>query len=527
MYVSTNRRQALVGDPRIEVVAPDSKSQSDAARARNGVLRLVHATNLTRPELTLPPTPVVLADPEPVTSVPGYIGKRLPLPGAIMPTALAWTDRDLPGIPQGTLVFTSLKGHVFLARDTDGDGLEDSLTTFEEGLAAPYGIQPFERGLLVAHKPEVIYLEDTDGDGRADLRRVVATGWGYSDNYHDWTTSLVRDSQGRFYAGLGSDYAQPLRSQETSLWRGAVLRLAPTADFSPWSITPMGYGFRYPTGIAINSRDEIFVTDNQGVQNTFNELNHLVEGRHFGVPSRHESNLDAVPYSPAIQVPHPWSRSVNGLFFLPESGQEFSGQAIGCEYDTRFLVRLSLQKVEGEYQGAAYYFSQPQPGAGSDNFLGPLCGGMAPNGDIVIGSIHDSGWLGGQNTGDIVRLKRTDDSRGNGIREVRATPSGFDVEFLKPVDSKSATDPKNYDVSGYTREWKGSYATPDSSRHQLDVQSIRLKNNGHTASLEIKDRREGYVYEISCGRLSELTKQPLFPDSAHYTMHKIPKTSSE
>ena len=64
----------------------------------------------------------------------------LPLPGSIMPTALTWTDRELPGIPKGTLVFTSLKGHVYLAKDTDGDGLEDSLTAFEEGLAAPYGV---------------------------------------------------------------------------------------------------------------------------------------------------------------------------------------------------------------------------------------------------------------------------------------------------------------------------------------------------------------------------------------------------
>ena len=535
MLIATNRRSTLVGDPHVDVLKPKSDAPGELATIQNGTIHLSYATNLSRPPLETPPVPELHREAEEITSVPGYQGRRLPLPGSIMPTALAWTEKALPGIPQGTLVFTSLKGHVFIAKDTNGDGLEDSLSVFEEGLAAPYGILPYERGLLVAHKPEVIYLEDTDGDGRADLRRVVATGWGYSDNYHDWTMSLTRDSKGRFYVGLGSDYAQPKRSKGTSLWRGAVLRITPGsfsqdahADFSPWTIEPMAYAFRYPTGIAINEGDEIFVTDNQGVQNTFNELNHIVEGRHYGVPSRHETDLAARPYPPAVQIPHPWSRSVNGVLFLPRSAAghpEFRGHAIGCEYDTRFLVRFSLEKVAGEYQGAAYSFSKPHLGAGGENFLGPLCGGVAPNGDLYIGSIHDSGWLGGQNTGDIVRLMPLKTFPTNGIREVRATPEGFDVEFLKPIDPKAAAETENYDISGYTREWKGSYATPDSGRHKLDVESAALHDDSRTVSLRVKDRREGHVYEISCGRLSP--EAPLFPDAAHYTLHRIPSALAE
>ena len=35
--------------------------------------------------------------------------------------------------------------------------------------------------------------------------------------------------------------------------------------------------------------DQVFVSDNQGVGNTFNEINHLVEGAHYGVPALHEA----------------------------------------------------------------------------------------------------------------------------------------------------------------------------------------------------------------------------------------------
>ncbi len=535
MLVATNLRTQLVGKPKIL----DSQSMVVAGNtayvaSQSNQCTLTYRAELIRPKLPIPPQPDLTVSAEAITSLPGYTGTRLPLPGSIMPTAITWANQKLPGIAKGTLIFTSLKGDVYLANDTNGDGLEDKLTQFEEGLAAPYGVLPYHRGLLVAHKPELLYLEDIDGDGRADVRHVVATGWGYSDNYHDWTTSLVRDSRGRFYVGIGSDYAQRDRPKETSKWRGAVLQITPShpptdtvnGQFSAWSIQPVGQSFRYPTGIAINHVDQIFVTDNQGVQNTFNEFNHLVEGRYYGVPSRYETNRDAKASPPAVQIPHPWSRSVNGVFFLPDSGKghtAFRGHAIGCEYDTRFLIRLSAQKVKGEFQGAAYYFSQPNAGVGGHNFQGPLCGGVSQDGNLYIGSIYDSGWLGGRNTGDIVRLIPNENLPTNGIREVRATANGFDVDFLKPVELKIANDPNNYEISGYTRDWKGGYATPDSGRHKLSVSVAKQKKEGRTVSLIVPNRREGYVYEISCGGLSTALKETLFPSAAHYTLHKIPK----
>jgi hypothetical protein len=78
-----------------------------------------------------PPAPPKPPAP-PVTTLAGYDGTRLPLPDSIMPTAMTW-------LPDGTLAFTSLKGHVYLARDTNDDGLADTLQLFEEGLAAPSG----------------------------------------------------------------------------------------------------------------------------------------------------------------------------------------------------------------------------------------------------------------------------------------------------------------------------------------------------------------------------------------------------
>lgn len=107
---------------------------------------------------------------------------------------------------------------------------------FAEGLAAPYGVVADGSDLLVSHKPEVLRLKDTDADGRADEFTVLAAGWGYSDDYHDWTAGLVRDSRGDLYVGLGSDYSQKGRAADNDRWRGTVLRLDSGGRIEPLRI---------------------------------------------------------------------------------------------------------------------------------------------------------------------------------------------------------------------------------------------------------------------------------------------------
>lgn len=203
--------------------------------------------------------------------------------------------------------------------------------------------------------------------------------------------------------------------------------------------------------------------------------------------------------------------------------KEFAGHGIGCEYDNRFLIRFTLQKVDGEYQGACYAFSKPDAGRGRTNFLGPLCGGVAPDGAIYIGSIYDSGWLGGNNTGDIVRLV-PNGKLPNGIRELRVTRDGFEIEFIRAVDRAAATNLSAYSILGYNRIWKGSYATPDSNRHTLPVKWVAISNDKKTVRLTVPNRRAGgYVYEVSVGRIGAKSQPELWPATGYYTLHRIPR----
>src|SRR5688572_28998092 len=70
------------------------------------------------------------------------------------------------------------QGVVALLEDTDGDGRFDKRTDFAGNLTYPNGILPWNGGVFITSAPDVLYLEDTNGDGVADERRVALTGFG-------------------------------------------------------------------------------------------------------------------------------------------------------------------------------------------------------------------------------------------------------------------------------------------------------------------------------------------------------------
>jgi putative membrane-bound dehydrogenase-like protein len=68
-------------------------------------------------------------------------------------------------------------GRVRLLIDTDSDGRYDKSTVFLDGLSFPAGVMPWRKGVLVAAAPVLLYAEDTDSDGRADIRRTLFEGF--------------------------------------------------------------------------------------------------------------------------------------------------------------------------------------------------------------------------------------------------------------------------------------------------------------------------------------------------------------
>jgi putative membrane-bound dehydrogenase-like protein len=87
-----------------------------------------------------------------------------------------YTDKstDRPNVERTT---DAPLGRIRILDDTDGDGLFDKSSLFAEDLSWPTGLALWKGGCYVTATPDVLYLKDTDGDGRADERRRVFTGF--------------------------------------------------------------------------------------------------------------------------------------------------------------------------------------------------------------------------------------------------------------------------------------------------------------------------------------------------------------
>ncbi|HLX70897.1 MAG TPA: PVC-type heme-binding CxxCH protein, partial [Verrucomicrobiae bacterium] len=119
-------------------------------------------------------------------------------------------------------------GVVCVLEDTHGDGHYDKSTVFLEGIGFPNGIMPWGKGVLISAAPDILYAEDTDGDGKADVRRLLYTGF-HEGNQQHRVNGFEYGLDNWVYAangGSGGIVRSVARNEELDL-RGHDLRIRP------------------------------------------------------------------------------------------------------------------------------------------------------------------------------------------------------------------------------------------------------------------------------------------------------------
>ncbi len=104
---------------------------------------------------------------------------------------------------------TKGRDRIRICEDTNGDGKADKFTIFAEGLSIPTAIAFYRGGAIVQDGTETVYLKDTDGDDKADIRKVLITGWALGDT-HGGVSNFQYGLDNWYYAMQGYNNSKPV-----------------------------------------------------------------------------------------------------------------------------------------------------------------------------------------------------------------------------------------------------------------------------------------------------------------------------
>lgn len=133
-------------------------------------------------------------------------------------------------------------------------------TIFADGLAIPLGILPYQDGCYAQHGEDIVFLRDTDGDGRADKRDVILTGFGVQDS-HLFPHQFTRAPGGWLWMAQGafnySNVTGPLLPEPVKFDQTRMAKFRP--DGSQFTITSNGPCNIW--GLVINGEGEAFIQE--------------------------------------------------------------------------------------------------------------------------------------------------------------------------------------------------------------------------------------------------------------------------
>jgi len=447
----------------------------------------------------------------------GYEMESIPLPFS------GCRPSDIIFAPDGTMYLIAMtEGQIWRARTPSLDRPQRvRWQRYASGLYHPIGLAIVGDRLFVAQKPEITELIDRDGDGIADHYRTLATGWGLSTGWHEYCFGLAVDRQKNLWFALNTGYFWTNPGYvNPGRWRGSVMRVSTETQH----LDEIAKGCRVPNGVSRGPADDLFFTDNQGDWIQACKLAHIVPGRFYGHP---EYQADALPSSQypdgrsAVWFPYHRMRSISGPIhddtqgkFGPFADQIFVGD-VGYGANPG-IMRVALEKIDGEYQGACFPFVDHQP-------LGCERMRFGPDNCLYVTSL----------TSGLTRLKYV------GVKKpaqkqtvpfamqsihIRPGGRGFVLRLTKPLGAGQAVQPALISVKRYHYLYTGNYGSPPSNEMIIPVETVELSadRSAITLTLPVETHPLGMVYEFRVNQLLDEAGESMQHREAWYTVHKIP-----
>jgi cytochrome c551/c552/glucose/arabinose dehydrogenase len=462
-------------------------------------------------------------------------------------------------MPDGNLGVATRRGDVFIVENPTS--ARPYFRRFATGLHEVLGLSYQDGAFYCAQRGELTKLVDTDSDGQADVYETVYA-WPLSGHYHEYSFGPKVAPDGSFFVSGNVAFGNEewWRGESRVPWRGWIMRISPEGTMEPWAT-----GMRSPAGLGMID-GELFYTENQGDWMGSGGIWHVEKGIFSGHPAglrwtnRPESPLDLRTEQLYAQVDQRQVRNEAGNYVKPENRVDedyktmfevkeefptlrtpavwlphgilgisnselvkipegtfgpFAGQLLVGDQGQSKIMRVVMEKVKGEYQGVAFDFRQ---GFRS----GVLRMAWAPDGSLFVGETNRGWGSAGEANEGLQRLVWSGRVPFE-MRNVRATPDGFEVEFTQPVDPTSAEDLASYEVESFTYKYQPVYGSPPVNNLRGNVMGVRVSDDGMKVRLVLDSLRQHYIHRLTLrGLRSKDNFYSLVHPTAYYTLNNIP-----
>jgi putative membrane-bound dehydrogenase-like protein len=164
------------------------------------------------------------------------------------PIAMNWDERGRLWICETFDYPNELKppgqgrDRVLICEDTNGDWVADKFTVFAEKLSIPTAITFYRGGVIVQDGTETLYLKDTDGDDKADLQKVLITGWNMRDT-HGEVSNFQYGLDNWYYAMQGYNDSRPVltNGKEATPFRQGFFRFKVEGEGDKTAVTELEF----------------------------------------------------------------------------------------------------------------------------------------------------------------------------------------------------------------------------------------------------------------------------------------------
>ena len=462
-----------------------------------------------------------------------YELKTLPIPANI--------ELEVGGmatIPDGRLAVSTRRGEVWMVENPYS--ITPYYRLFAKGMHEVLGLTYHKGALYAVQRGELTKLTDTDGDGEADFYQNIAN-WELAGNYHEYSYGPVFDKEDNMFLTFNVAWVG-FGEAKLSKWRGWMVKITPDG-----ALTPIAAGLRSPACVMMNTAGDIFYTENQGDWVGSGRITHLEKGDFAGhasslfwtsepnspikikkedIPDNSEPMFKAAEKIKNLKLPAVWFphtmmgistadmiEDVQGNF-----GQFFKGQYFVSDQGHSKIMRMQLEKINGQYQGACFPFRE-----GFQSGLLRLSWGTDGS---MFGGMTSRGW---SSTGkDLFGLQRLIWSGKTPFEmgEIHAMSDGFEIIFTKPVDKTTATNPDNYDINSFIYQYHHSYGSPTIENKAHAIKAIIVSDDLTKVRLVLDESRRYFIYEIKPKGVNSKENEPLLHETAYYTLNNIPTTAA-